>query len=79
MTELISPVYLLSVIGCIVAVNLGAIGDQVTSEMRQHQVFVYWMLYFYAIAFMSVSYLPHLIIRVILTLSYALGIIFYRN
>jgi len=79
MTELISPVYLLTVLGCIVAINLGAIGDVVTSEMRQQQVFIYFMLYFYAIAFMGVTYLPHLIIRIILVTTFSLGIIAYRN
>ena len=79
MTELISPVYLLSVIICTVAINMGYLIDEVSQEMRTQQVFIYQLLFAYCTNFMGVSYIPHLFIRVFLLAVFVIGMIRYRT
>ena len=58
---------------------MGLVFDEVTSDMRMKQGYLFFLLYFYVVVFMSASYLPHLIIRVVLAMSFTFGMFAYRS
>ena len=79
MTELITPIYLWGTLLCFLIINMGLVIDDVTSEQRKQQVFIMFVLYFYTNAFMSVSYLAHLLIRIISMAVFIVSILAYRR
>ena len=79
LTELIMPIELSTIPLFYLAVNLGLVFDEVSSDMRMHQFLLMYVIYFFSIALLSVSYLPQLIIRCVCICVFSAGIMAHRN
>lgn len=79
LTELIMPVELVTLAALFLVVNLGWVFDEVNQDMRQQQYLIYYLIYFYTISLMGVSYLPQLITRCVLIFGFSAAIMTHRN
>lgn len=78
MTEMITPIYIVTSTLLLFLINAGFIVENVSHEMRKMQIFIWWLAYFQAVTFMAVSYIPHLVMRICFTVVLVI-ILFYRR
>ena len=79
LTELIMPIELVTLAAFFLVVDLGWVFDEVDQDMRQQQYLIYYVIYFFTISLMGVSYLPQLITRCVLIFGFTVGIMTHRN
>ena len=77
--ETVTPLYMITMLVTILFINLGFFFEEVTGGMRQTQFIAFYIAYVIANCFMSVSYLPHLICRVLSIMTFSVKIFFTRR
>lgn len=71
---------LLLLLVSVILVNTGVVfADEISSDMRKQQVFIFFCIYFICTLFLTVNYLPHLIWRVSCLIMFSSYIVSLRN